>query len=627
MNYKDHIFNHSNDSIIICNNDGVIVEANPASARSFDTSVEDLIGKNMINLYGNESDALHVKNALIKHQEFNGEVLNKTISGNEFWSHLSASRIYNDTGEYIGTMGISRDITNQKKTKENYKAIINKATDFIYTTNEQGQFTFLNEGLTNMTGYETEKCLGSTFIDFIHPKWQVKIATHYQEMFVKKELNSYLEFEMICSSGESLWIGQNVTTNFSENDPEKILGYFGIVRDISKRKKVEEKLNESEIRYRELFENSSDLIQEIDSNGNFKFVNSSWLSTLEYSLEEVQNLNLFELIHPDSGIHCQNLFQGILSSGKCIEERPNYYMVTKSGKKIYVEGAIFVRQNDDETLTIQSFLRDLTDEKKLRELATYQSNEIKQSINYAKNIQISTLPTHEELTELLSESFILLEAKDSLSGDFYVVDRIKSNSSENLTAILVADCTGHGVPGGILSLLCNALLKETFGHPEINNPAEGLEYVRIKLGELFRYSADREVHDGMDAVFCVLNRETNQMYFSGANLNCYIIRNKEVITIKGDRQHVGHSERSVPFTNQIIELVPGDAIYMFTDGYVDQFGGPDGRKFMKGRLLKLLIEIHENEMSEQYETISTTFQEWKGDLEQTDDVTLLGFRY
>ncbi|MEO9533121.1 MAG: PAS domain S-box protein [Crocinitomicaceae bacterium] len=651
-------------------------------------------------------------------------------------------------------MGISRNITEYKELEKSSEIIVNSATDLIYTTNYQGELTFLNQGFERMLGLDPVTSLGASFIEFIHPDWRDEVQAHYQETFESKKPSTYLEFQLIKSDGSSIWVGQNVTTRFSLENRNKIEGFFGIVRDISERKETELLLAQSESRFRELFENSSDLIQEIDATGNIKYVNKAWLDTLEYSAEECETLNLFQIIHPESTEHCQDLFQAIMSTGQCEVGRPSYFMKSKSGKKVYVEGAITIKKQDDQIVGIQSFLRDITQqeitarklqeseeklriisdtlndvfflydikaqkyqyiskscekilgadqdffysgkshtntfvleedrnetiqnrirvengesysqeyrilvngeikwineksfpvfndqnelimnsgicrditkEKNLSELAAHQSLEITQSINYAKNIQLSTLPTNLEFNKLLSDAFVFYEAKDNLSGDFYVVDEINSKIEGNMKAIIVADCTGHGVPGGILSLLCNALLKETFSHKEINSPSEALDFVRNKLIELFRYSGQQDIQDGMDAAFCVVNAAKDELKFSGANLNCYIYRDNEIITLKGDRQHVGKSLQTKEFTTTTFNLRKNDTIYLFSDGFIDQFGGPASRKFMKGKLLRILGDIYTQPMENQLARLKSEFFDWKGDIEQTDDVTVLGFRY
>ena len=177
-----------------------------------------------------------------------------------------------------------------------------------------------------------------------------------------------------------------------------------------------------------------------------------------------------------------------------------------------------------------------------------------------------------------------------------------------------------------MSLLCNALLKESYKKHDVNSPADALGFVREKLVSLFRAKQESYISDGMDVAFCALNREAGHLYFAGANNNCLRIRKGEVSEFKGDRQSVGFSDRKMPFNAQVIEVEKGDQIYIYSDGYIDQFGGPNNRKFMKKKLHELLSRISEKNMDEQEQILKWEFEAWKGENEQTDDVTLMGVR-
>ena len=277
-------------------------------------------------------------------------------------------------------------------------------------------------------------------------------------------------------------------------------------------------------------------------------------------------------------------------------------------------------------VSISGTCRDITDVKIAYNTIYEQNREISQSIQYAKNIQESTLPTKEEVKNILPDSFVFYKAKDILSGDLYIVDSVKGTNGNTWPAFIVGDCTGHGVPGGLLSLLCSGLLTESLTHPEINSPAQAMDFVREKLIRLFRSNPSKYILDGMDAAFCVLNREDKELYFSGANLSCYIVRGGEVIEYKGDKQHVGYSALMAPFVLFTIDVEDGDLIYLTTDGYVDQFGGEKNKKFLRRRLTEMLVEIQNLPMAEQRNRIEQRFEEWKGHSEQTDDIAMIGVR-
>jgi len=197
-----------------------------------------------------------------------------------------------------------------------------------------------------------------------------------------------------------------------------------------------------------------------------------------------------------------------------------------------------------------------------------------------------------------------------------------------MPTFIVADCTGHGVPGAVLSLMCNVLIRESFTMGQVNTPAEALDYIRDRLINLFKsQSEERMIQDGMDIAFCVLNQDKNQLYFSGGNNSCVIISNGELKVHKGDRQYIGYSDSIVPFTNHVVDLKKGDCIFLYTDGYNDQFGGENFKKFSRKRLHQLLIEVSLLPMQDIRLALESEFDSWKGDAEQVDDVTIFGLRY
>jgi serine phosphatase RsbU (regulator of sigma subunit)/GAF domain-containing protein len=255
------------------------------------------------------------------------------------------------------------------------------------------------------------------------------------------------------------------------------------------------------------------------------------------------------------------------------------------------------------------------------------NHDLVESINYAKQIQDNVLPSDHAVDAIFKDNVKLNLPKDILSGDFYLVDEIKTNDGNVLSAFIVGDCTGHGVPGGILSVLCSNLLIQTFKNSEVTSPADALSTVSEQLSKLFNDNKGVMLRDGMDASFCVIDKTTNTLYFAGANHRCTIVRNGELKIIKGDRQHVGHSENAFPFTTKSFALEANDMIYLTTDGYVDQFGGPKRKKFMVARFGRLLQEIAHLDTVEQEKKLFEVYSDWKGSLEQTDDVCVFGVRF
>lgn len=257
--------------------------------------------------------------------------------------------------------------------------------------------------------------------------------------------------------------------------------------------------------------------------------------------------------------------------------------------------------------------------------------DIKASINYASYIQQAILPSHEELQKACNDYFVFYKPKDVVSGDFYWCTTTITTHTKRLVGIIaVVDCTGHGVPGAFMSMLANTLLNQTIKDPNINSPADVLDFLNKELPKnLKSYKNGGFLRDGLDISLCTIDMESKELCFSGANNACIIIKNDKLIELKADKQAISAStdKEKTPFTNQHISLEKGDIVYLYTDGYADQFGGPNKKKFMRQNFKKLLTYIHKNNLSTQKEIIEQHFDEWKGKLDQIDDVLVMGIKF
>lgn len=257
-----------------------------------------------------------------------------------------------------------------------------------------------------------------------------------------------------------------------------------------------------------------------------------------------------------------------------------------------------------------------------RDQIAYQKKHITDSIEYAKRIQTALLPSLELFSDDL-DHFVLFKPLDIVSGDFYWVSR-----RNNLQMIIAADCTGHGVPGAFMSMLGVTMLNEIVLAKNIVMPDQILNNLRGEIiASLKQSEEDDKVKDGMDMAICVVDFSTSRLYYAGANNPLYLIRGKELIHYRPDKMPVAIHYRMGDFTLHTIDLKKGDCFYIFSDGYADQFGGPEQRKFMSARLKEELVRISDMPMIKQGEVLNNLFLEWQGDNPQVDDVTLIGVRY
>ena len=248
-----------------------------------------------------------------------------------------------------------------------------------------------------------------------------------------------------------------------------------------------------------------------------------------------------------------------------------------------------------------------------------QKQEILDSINYAKHLQEALLPSAKTVKELLGEAFVFFLPKDIVAGDFYWLEK-----RGEYTFVAAGDCTGHGVPGAMVSVVCSNALNSAVKEFHLTDPGKILDKVRELVVSTFEKS-ENEVMDGMDISLAVIRSGSNEILWAGANNPLWII-SQGIQVIPPDKQPVGKSYHEKPFTTQKFNTQKGDLIYLFTDGYADQFGGPKGKKFKYKPLQALLLSVRDQSMQEQEQALRAAFTEWRGNLEQVDDVLIVGIR-
>jgi serine phosphatase RsbU (regulator of sigma subunit) len=258
------------------------------------------------------------------------------------------------------------------------------------------------------------------------------------------------------------------------------------------------------------------------------------------------------------------------------------------------------------------------------EIIEEKNKDILDSIKYARRIQEAILPPPHLAKKILPENFILYKPKDIVSGDFYFLDK----RAEHLIVAAV-DCTGHGVPGALMSVVGHNGLTRAIKERELTKPSDILDFLNRSVNETLRQTYEESaVKDGMDIALCSFDTKKNIIQFAGAHNPLWRIRNNELTEIRADKQPIGAfmGEFQQPFTNHELDMETGDVFYIFTDGYADQFGGERGKKFKSSQLKALLLSIYTKSMAEQKKIVLEVFNAWKGELEQVDDVCIIGLR-
>jgi ligand-binding sensor domain-containing protein/serine phosphatase RsbU (regulator of sigma subunit) len=282
-------------------------------------------------------------------------------------------------------------------------------------------------------------------------------------------------------------------------------------------------------------------------------------------------------------------------------------------KKLVREKKILERKVDQRTAEVMM----------QKEIVETQNKEIKDSILYAKRIQEAILPSQEEIRKAFPDSFVLFKPRDIVSGDFYWF-----SEKNGKLIIAVADCTGHGVPGAFMSMIGNTLLNEIVNEKEVIEPYHILFQLRENIIKCLKQTgAEGENKDGMDIALCVFDRNNLHLEFAGANNPLYLVNEEELLEIKGDKQPIGiYAGETKPFTNHLKVLKKGDCVYIASDGYADQFGGTNGKKFKYKQMKDLLVSSKNMSMQQQKVVLENNIEQWRGNLEQVDDILVVGFR-
>jgi tetratricopeptide (TPR) repeat protein/serine phosphatase RsbU (regulator of sigma subunit) len=332
-----------------------------------------------------------------------------------------------------------------------------------------------------------------------------------------------------------------------------------------------------------------------------------------------------------------NLHQTKLTAVKFKQERTQRFALF-GGLVLVLIFSIFIYKRYKVTFNqkeIISLKEQETNKQKI--LLELKNKEIMDSITYAKRIQSAILPPAKIVKEYLKDSFILYKPRDIVAGDFYWMEQIQDG-----LIFAAADCTGHGVPGAMVSVVCNNALNRTVREYGLTEPGKILDKARELIISEFDQSDD-DMKDGMDISLCTLEFEPDimsmgssadwssvKLKWAGANNPLWILRDNQIFEYKGNKQPIGYYVDPKPFTTHVIELRPNDIIYVFTDGYQDQFGGDlkyvDGKKYKVSRMKELFLRIAHEPMAIQKELIDKAFEEWKRDLEQVDDVCVIGVK-
>ncbi len=368
------------------------------------------------------------------------------------------------------------------------------------------------------------------------------------------------------------------------------------------------------------------LIVVLNNDGSIDYVSKSAQTLLGYNSAELIGNNWWEITRfsKPEGEQVKGKILSMLKQQATTQIFEHELKTSSGGRKWIRWNVSFLNEGQliglghDITETKANEKRLLQTNKQLLD----QHKDITDSLYYAQRIQQSILQTSEQLQSFFSESFLLYKPKDIVSGDYYWF--YEDDSYRFLAAI---DCTGHGVPGAMMSMVANSIFKEVFINKKLTDPSLILSGLDLELDRAINTSKDATFNDGMDVALIRIDKQTNELVFSGAFRNIHITQNNELIELKGSRYPIGfYSGVTKYFENTTVSLQKGDAVYLYTDGFIDQFGGERNKKLNKSNFKELLKTILDMSLEEQEAFLDYSFNNWKQHNEQTDDVLVIGIK-
>ena len=422
-------------------------------------------------------------------------------------------------------------------------------------------------------------------------------------------------------NGNTIWL-EATGRNFLHHPAIK--GIILNSRDITQ-KRIAEKEQIMRGKMQSLSENSQDLIIRFDLNANFLYVNPMVKAYTGNPKEFYKNQNLQTIGLSEE---VTNSILDILSAAKrqkVIISREIAFAADDMPSRMLQVNAIPEFDAENELETILLVLHDITEMKEKESIIKKTNQKIKESINYSRRIQNAIIPMTEEIKKDLKDLFIFYKSKDVVSGDFPWYFK-----KDNLIYIAAVDCTGHGVPGAMMSLIGHLLLNDiTNGEVDLS-PAEILDSLHKKVvSTLQQDKAGTNTSDGMDIALIQIDTDTNQLQFAGAHRPLYYVQQGNLLQVKGDRfpiggmQYKGKNE----YNNHLIQYQKGDSFFVFSDGFTDQFGGEKNSKYGMKRLRNLIQENAMFNMHEMQNIIEEDFKNWMGKNKQMDDIIFIGFKF
>jgi PAS domain S-box-containing protein len=513
---------------------------------------------------------------------------------------------------------LEEQVEEVNRTQKRMQLLLENASEVITIYEEDETIRYISPSVETILGYGQKEMIAKSDIDKVHPDHRNIWKDIFRRMLEHPEEKITVQYEYRAKDGSFIWL-ESTGTNCMANPA--IHGFILNSRDITERRRAEQE-QRMRSKMQALSENSPDLITRLESE-TISYINPVIEEYTGKKPELFLNRKVKEV----------ELDNSILDGWLKIVEQVNQQNITISaemefpsemGKRVMQVNAIpeFDESNKLESVLVVS--HDITDRKMIELEIQNKNKKITESINYAKRIQTAILPNNRVISRALPDSFILYKPRDVVSGDFPWFVQLKDE-----IFIAAVDCTGHGVPGALLSLIGYFLLNDIVRSRKITEPGIILDLLDEGVTTTLRQDEDSTTKDGMDIALCKINMQTREVEYAGAHRPLYIMKNGAMEEVKGNKFPIGGGifKNQTNFTNTKISLGAGDSIYFSSDGFPDQFGGPEGRKFGPKKVREIIDRVNKLPMQEAMTTFDQEWENWRGEQKQTDDVLLIGIKF
>jgi len=501
-------------------------------------------------------------------------------------------------------------------------SLLENASETIAIYNADKKLTYISPSVKRIFGYSEAEMMEGKDIECLDEKSKPIYTGMLNDLIVQNSKHISIEYSIDRPDGSKIFLeaeGRNLLYDAA------IKGLVVNIHDITERKRAE-KEEKRRTQMQSLSENSPDIIVRVDLTGQFFYINPSIKHYTGQRPDFYYSKTIDEVGFDDDTIReMKNLLHTVKSfvSKSDVE----FQMETLNGKRYFQASGIPEASEDNGIETVLIVMRDITERKKTEMMVLEQNQKITESINYSCRIQTAILPDTKFMQKIYKQSFIYYKPRDVVSGDFpWYFDKGEHRY------VAAVDCTGHGVPGAMLSIIAYFLLNDIVGHQHNYTAGEVLGLLHKGVQKTLKQDqSDAFSRDGMDVALIRVDEAKKEIHFSGAHRPLFYFTEGEFVEIKGTKAPIGGIPKAgaaeVVFENHVLNYKDGDSFFIFSDGLPDQFGGPDGRKYLTKRLRTLIQDNAGLPMPQIHSVIKKDYEAWLGDGRQIDDVLLIGIRF